>query len=774
MADNSSSDYEALYRRAEAERRQAEERAAREAELLRQAEELRRQAEEREAQEAELRRQAEELRRQAEEREAEEKVRSQPTTLGELIKGCHDSFSRPLQVGTPSRSTKGSIPSPTGKYCPTSLRLWSSCPVQLQEIYDAVSTYLQPAGKDAPRLFTSLLVLNELGRRYSSRKLRSEKDLEHYERTAVEDHVHDIIAELCKIPDARERFRLGDGILFENHENILQKSEESEVQLLDESSTKHPKPDSFCIHRINDSTNTLITTVEYKPPHKLSVENLRAGLRSMKLWEEIVQSDTIPKSDELNKDEKLRYNAEQLTCSVLVQEYHVMIQAGLEYSYITNGFAIVLLRVPYSDPSTLYYYLCEPNMDVISENPGVFYQSKTAIARILCLCLMSFLSDIRDQKWRNAARSQLHIWKTSFDFTPSQIPDDELQQTPPGSEYASSEYMPSEHLPSSPLQPGHRVSTRSQTTCAPIDTSPLGDHMDSSDSDSNQAAHGRKRGFSQVMSSPPSQHSSARPADPRPSSGQSQHTARYCTQRCLLSLQQEGELDHQCPNVSLHRRGQNDDRHCINARKLVQILNEQLNHDLDHNCTPFGTCGLYGAPFKITCAAYGYTLVGKGTTAGLWKVVSREAEIYRVLQKAQGSAVPVFLGTIDLKLFLFLHGAGDIRHMLLMGWAGESIENVKDKEMLSREISRSKKEIRMLGVVHKDLRSANMLWNDELRRVLIIDFHRSDIDRRLMKKRVGSLKRPLHQVGMSKRPCNNNGLTGRISTTRGSDVQSSV
>ncbi|EDN08129.1 conserved hypothetical protein [Histoplasma mississippiense (nom. inval.)] len=754
MADDSSPDYKALFLRAEAERRQAEEREAREAVLRRQAEELRRQAEERGAREAVWRREAEELRMQVEEREAEVKVRSQPTTLEELIRGCHDSFSRPLQVGTPSRSTKGSIPPPTGKYCPTSLRHWSSCPVQLQEIYESVSTYLQPAEKDAPRLFTSLLVLNELGRRYSSRKLRSEKDLEHYERTAVEDHVHDIIAELCKIPDARERFRLGDGILFENHGNLLQTSEESDVQLLDESSTKNPKSDSFCIHRINDSTNTLIMTVEYKPPHKLSVENLRAGLRSMKLWEEIVQSDTIPKSDELNKDEKLRYNAEQLTCSVLVQEYHVMIQAGLEYSYITNGFAIILLRVPYSDPSTLYYYLCEPNMDVISENPGVFYQSKTAIARILCLCLMSFLSDIRDQKWCNAARSQLHIWKTSFDFTRSQIPDDELQQTPPGSEYASSEYMPSEHLPSSPLQPGHRVSTRSQTTCAPMDNSPLSDHMDSSDSDSNQAAHGRKRGFSQVMSSPPSQRSSARPVGPRPSSGQSQHTARYCTQRCLLGLQQGGKLDHQCPNVSLHRRGQNDDQHCIDARKLVQILNEQLDRDLDHNCTPFGTCGSYGAPFKITCAAYGYTLVGKGTTVGLWKVVSREAEIYRVLQKAQGSAVPVFLGTIDLKLFLFLHGAGDIRHMLLMGWAGESIENVKDKEVLSREISQSKKEIRMLGVVHKDLRSANMLWNDELRRVLIIDFHRSDIDRRPMKKRVGSLKRSLHHVGRSKRPCN--------------------
>ncbi|OJD16703.1 hypothetical protein AJ78_03128, partial [Emergomyces pasteurianus Ep9510] len=99
-------------------------------------------------------------------------------------------------------------------------------------------------GKDAPRLFTSLLELEGLGRRYSNRKLQSEKNLEHYERTAVKDHT----------------------------------SEESDVQLLNESSTKNLKPDSFCIHRINDFINTLITTVEYKPLHKLSVENLRSGL----------------------------------------------------------------------------------------------------------------------------------------------------------------------------------------------------------------------------------------------------------------------------------------------------------------------------------------------------------------------------------------------------------------------------------------------------------------------------------------------------------------
>lgn len=39
-------------------------------------------------------------------------------------------------------------------------------------------------------------------------------------------------------------------------------------------------------------------------------------------------------------------------------------------------------------------------------------------------------------------------------------------------------------------------------------------------------------------------------------------------------------------------------------------------------------------------------------------------------------------------------------------------------------------------VLHQDLRLANFLWNAELGRALIIDFHLSDLDRRLMKKRM--------------------------------------
>lgn len=62
----------------------------------------------------------------------------------------------------------------------------------------------------------------------------------------------------------------------------------------------------------------------------------------------------------------------------------------------------------------------------------------------------------------------------------------------------------------------------------------------------------------------------------------------------------------------------------------MRLLKAQLDENIDR-CTPLGCCGTYGAPFKLTCVVYGYTVIGKGTTSGLWKEVSREAEVYRIL-----------------------------------------------------------------------------------------------------------------------------------------------
>lgn len=293
MADKSSPDYKSLYLQAEQRREEAE----------------------RQQRQVEARRQ-----------HAEEQSRL--TTFMESIRHCHN-LSRLLRVETSSRSTTGQIPTFTGKYCPTRLEYWTDCPRQLSEVSRSVYSYFHPESEEAPRLLSSLTELDGLGRRLVRRPLSSEQELEAYERFAVEDHVHDIITELCKVPAARNEFGLGEGIQFSNHTNVLNENEATtEADESQMSSIRHPRPDQFCIHRVDGNTNTLLTTVEYKPPHKLPVATLRMGLRPMNLWKDIVRSNKIPTGQEA----KLRYNAEWLVCSAIVQEYHVMIQEGLEYS----------------------------------------------------------------------------------------------------------------------------------------------------------------------------------------------------------------------------------------------------------------------------------------------------------------------------------------------------------------------------------------------------------------------------------------------------------
>ncbi|PLB55728.1 hypothetical protein P170DRAFT_322481, partial [Aspergillus steynii IBT 23096] len=56
----------------------------------------------------------------------------------------------------------------------------------------------------------------------------------------------------------------------------------------------------------------------------------------------------------IDEAEQSVYNAQSLLCSALAQEYLFMIQQGVEYSYLTTGTALILLRVPDNDPRTLY------------------------------------------------------------------------------------------------------------------------------------------------------------------------------------------------------------------------------------------------------------------------------------------------------------------------------------------------------------------------------------------------------------------------------------
>ncbi|KAJ5367855.1 hypothetical protein N7541_001796 [Penicillium brevicompactum] len=136
MADSNSPDYKALFLQAEKRRKEAEEQQ-------KQAEEQQKQAEERQKQAEERQKQAEDESRKEKERREQLQELSRPTTFVEFLRHSHDLLSRPLRVETPSRSTTGKIPIPTGKYCPARLEQWTDCSALQSELFRSVYSYLQ-------------------------------------------------------------------------------------------------------------------------------------------------------------------------------------------------------------------------------------------------------------------------------------------------------------------------------------------------------------------------------------------------------------------------------------------------------------------------------------------------------------------------------------------------------------------------------------------------------------------------------------------------------
>lgn len=127
--------------------------------------------------------------------------------------------------------------------------------------------------------------------------------------------------------------------------------------------------------------------------------------------------------------------------------------------------------------------------------------------------------------------------------------------------------------------------------------------------------------------------------------------------------------------------------------------------------------------FQITLESHGYTFVGKGTIDVFVSDLKHEGKVYNRLRSLQGKCIPVHLGNIDLVSKKWYEYGICILHMLLMSYGGTSI-SMKDKAMKS-QAQDFEVQLDRLGVQHGDMRTTNMLWNQELQRLIFIDFERS-------------------------------------------------
>ncbi|CVL09139.1 uncharacterized protein FMAN_15421 [Fusarium mangiferae] len=738
----------------EQQRAEREQQRAEEAERERQEERQRAEREQQRAEQEQQRAEREQQRAEA----SEEQTRL--TTLDEYIVACHTSvFSRFAIESDPNLTSKGSITNPRDKWCPKNLRPWPDFLDQQKLIFGT----LYDSFPTDRRVFEDRAFLAGLGNRISQRPIADEKTLEYFLHNSVEDPVRAIMQQLKLVEEVRRAFQVGDGVVFENHPHALSDIAEEVVDRETETPTTPPRtpdhrrdlnqlrPDQICVYRSDNtpsSRRTMVYVSEYKPPHKLTAPYLRLGLRAMDIHKEVVNRKTIPTS--INPDARFQYHAEKLTASAITQTYHYMIESGLGYGLLTTGEAIVFLKIDWDEPGTLYYHLAEPGPEV-SAHPNNLHIC-SAVGQYLAFTLMALGSpgERREngQEERERAMGNLKTWTEDFESTLRSIPENERS--------ASSDYSPSQEpttykgIDRTPRLPRKR--TRRTAECQIGErSSRKDDRHESSDDESTLPPAPPDTPTPTGRNTRQGTRRSQRLAL-RPRGGGGEQGRQYCTQKCLLGMVKGGFLDPKCPNVTLHRKSCAPARahHPVNHKEWLRLLRKQLAQSLDDGIRPLGTGGARGVLFQVTLLAYGYTFVSKGTVRAFIKDLEHEATVYERLEPIQGVHVPVFLGAIDLrsmnKTYYYDHRVYVV-HMTFLSWGGCSIDRAQRTGDMDRSLEdeaiRSLKAMHREGVLHKDVRLANMLFNSETSGVVVIDFERALL--------LKPPRRPLAQLVSNKR-----------------------
>ncbi|KAL1977050.1 hypothetical protein VTN31DRAFT_3332 [Thermomyces dupontii] len=616
-------------------------------------------------------------------------------------------------------TTQGGLTKPNKKQCPTLLRPWPNfLDLQKEDLRMVFSAFPEDC-----RVFGSVEDIRKVADEYfKNSKMSSEECLNLAMPYLIERPVEFIVEKLME-RDPDDRLKLEHGVAF--CPDLTTLGADAQKQL----NAHQLRADRFCILKHEPGTTPngrLAFVVEHKAPHKLTVPQLQIGLprlcKMSCIYEDVAKRAKKPKPN--NKEALFRYCADKLTASVITQTFRYMIEAGLEYSYFTTGEAFVFLNIDWKDPTVLYYHLANPLAEVEAHKDNAVYC--TAISQVLVFTLRAIRSPQHTLTERKQAKAKLKVW--------SMDPDSILRDIPPSMRYsAPAEARTPETYASfdrSPF-PSQKRTKKTRKTCRPQEEWLKNGHPPSDESDNESS-----------ISDPPDtpcplaggQSKSEKQQDCQaPSSGNGVNS-QHCTQKCLLGLVEGGILDRNCPNYPIHvRKGETEEgRHPIDHATWLRLVKEQLQETKDDGIEPVGLEGATGILFKVTLMEYGYTFVSKGTIEGCVSRLRHEARVYKRLRPLQGSCVPVFLGSADLGWPYFYFGL-DIVHMIFLSWSGERLRSHREmpgiwEDSMDDEVLQSVSKVEELGVMHNDLTVANLLWCEETRQVMVIDFDVAELD----------------------------------------------
>jgi chemotaxis protein histidine kinase CheA len=756
VKDAEASAAEEQRRREEAEASAAEEQRRRQEAESSAAEEQRRR-EEAEASAAEEQRRREEAEASAAEEqrrreEAEASSDSRLQDLREYLEYCHESFHALRVVTDKSSTTQGHTTDPTNRQFPKRIVPWDNFLPEQDRILDHLATNLEFSSK---KLFPSQHQLDYVHQ--NLRPISSEAGLRDYVRETVENQVRTLIDEAYKDEPLRNILNLRGKVAFESHTNTGEPSEstiEEEMEQMIIAGPSTPiqtraraseqrrttaKPqgkakqvgsksssqrrgglsDQFCILDIPGRGKTAILSIEYKAPHKFSLDNIIAGL----------DGEIRPAEDVINQEGTgFDFVSRTLAAAVITQLFSDMIQKGVRWGFICTGEANIFLHIP-DEPSVLYYHLSIPKLYCKAHDENSIY--RTAIAQVSAFILRATSSDAPSQSWRDEAE-KLPKWPAEYIDVLKGIP-----LTPAGSDTKGSEYI------SKYIKPCRSpIITRGNPGCnGPRDDlkSDRGDPGDKDDRAPNTPSPAQVSGnqrTSTAKGTTDRRGRRGRGTGPRGKEHQKQNQVTsslkimdrpFCTHLCLLGLAFGGAMDKDCPNLRDHPI-----KH-IDQKTFLYLIRNQLATDRgsDADCKELCIKGARGALFKIRLSSYGYTLVAKGVEWPNVCHLEHEHCVYDHIRSIQGSFVPVCLGSVELEL-PYYYDCGKYIKMLFLSWAGRPLFEYLNQTSEGRFLNQTAaalQALHKLQVLHKDPEPRNVLWNEQSQHLMLVDFERAEICR---------------------------------------------
>ncbi|KAL7963231.1 hypothetical protein V8C34DRAFT_310759 [Trichoderma compactum] len=153
--------------------------------------------------------------------------------------------------------------------------------------------------------------------------------------------------------------------------------------------------DEFLVFKTSDGAQVPVAAIQYKPPQKLSIDQLVTGLSS-EIW---------PERDIINPDDDdFISTSRRLAAAVVTQLFSYMIDKGLQYGYVCTGEAVVFLRIPYD-----------------ASINGDLKLHRTAVAQVFAFLLQAIRTEPPPEVWHDEAE-KLGLWEVEYDDILARIP----------------------------------------------------------------------------------------------------------------------------------------------------------------------------------------------------------------------------------------------------------------------------------------------------------------------------------------------------------------